>query len=82
MVLKMALSAKTCCCKLFQMIVNYSCVRLCLLLLYLLAYNTTGMPCLKIELPSIIGVLLYRTVLRSDSEINVFLTGDCVCRCV
>ena len=64
------------------MIVNYSCVRFCLLLQYLLYYNTTGMLCLKIKLPFIIGVLLYRTVLRTNSEIRVFLTGDCVCSCV
>jgi len=34
--LKMAFRAETCCCKLFKMIVNYSSVRLYLLLVYLL----------------------------------------------
>jgi len=33
------LSAETCCCKMFKIMVNSSCVRLYLLLLYLLDYN-------------------------------------------
>jgi len=39
---------ETCCCELFTMIVNSIRVRLYLLLLHLLDYNTPGMPCLKI----------------------------------
>jgi len=37
------------------------------------------MPFLKTELPFIIGVLLYRTLVCYNSEIRVFSMGDCVC---